>query len=330
VSEARSLVLSPTRSGPRLDQYLAEQIEGISRTRARDLILSGSVRVDGRLARPSYHVQTAEEIRVDLPAVAPSALVPEDLPLTVVYEDEDMAVLDKPAGIAVHPSPGHREHTLVHGLLGRYPDLPGINGTQRPGIVHRLDLNTSGLLMVAKTDRGMASLSGQIEARRVKKGYLALLKGALDAKRGVIEAPIARDPAHRQQMAIVAGGRDARTRFVELDELAGHALVIAMPETGRTHQLRVHFASTGHAIAGDPLYGGRVSFLRRQFLHAMLLRFARPSDGATVELQAPLPADLTEALRHVLRAGGASPSEVDRRIVQMLRLSEKHFRNELM
>jgi 23S rRNA pseudouridine1911/1915/1917 synthase len=330
VNEGRSLVLPASGSGQRLDQYLAERIDTVSRTRARELIVAGNVHVDGKVARPSYRVQVGDRVFVEIPAPVPSELIPEDLPLTLVYEDEDMVVLDKPPGTAVHPSPGHAAHTLVHALLARYPNLPGIGGTQRPGIVHRLDLDTSGLLMVAKSQRGLASLATQLEQRTVKKGYLALLSGTLAPKQGVIDAPIARDPRHRQRMAIVDGGRPARTSYRVLAGLERYTLALAMPETGRTHQIRVHFAALGAPVAGDALYGGGADLLNRQFLHAALLRFARPSDAETVELRSDLPSDLREALAAVLLMRGKVGDEVDRSIEQMLRLSEKHFRSELL
>lgn len=315
-------------SGSRLDRFVAEHLDDLSRTRARDLIVEGSVLVAGRPSRPSYRVQAGDEITLDLPPLLSSTLVPEKMPLSISYEDADMLVLDKPPGIAVHPAPGHAVHTLVHGLLARYPDLPGIGGTQRPGIVHRLDLDTSGLLMVAKSERGMSSLSAQLEARTVKKGYLALLKGRLAAPDGVIDAPIGRDPVHRQQMAVVRDGREARTRYHQLAVLDGLTLVLAQPETGRTHQIRVHFAAAGAPVAGDELYGGQVDFLNRQFLHAAFLRFARPSDGEPVELYSPLPDDLTSALSGLLTGAGKGLPALDRSIARMLGLAEKHFRSE--
>ena len=328
MTKATTSLLSPAQSGDRLDHYLSQELAAVSRTRARELIVSGLVLVDGLEARPSHRVQAGQQIRVNVPAAAPTGLEPEAMPLELVYEDEDMVVVDKPAGLAVHPAPGHRQHTLVHGLLARFPDLPGIGGTVRPGIVHRLDLDTSGLLLVAKTERGHASLSSQFASRSICKGYLALLKGRLAQVRGLIDAPVGRDVSHRQQMAIVPHGRPARTRFVEIAPVANHSLLLAMPETGRTHQIRVHFASLGQPIAGDRLYGGAVSFLTRQFLHAALLRFARPSDGAAVELCSPLPADLRLGLVGLLEAESIPPESIDQRIGQMIQFSVQHFHRE--
>lgn len=339
MTEISTFLVAETEDGRRLDQYLAEHSESLSRTRVHDLILAGRVHVGGRLARPSYRLQPGDEIRIELPvSPLPSTLVPQAMPLDIVYDDEDMLVLNKPAGIAVHPAPGHWDWTLVHGLLARYPALPGIGGEQRPGIVHRLDMDTSGLLMVAKSERGLASLSSQLAARTVKKGYLALVKGEPPNREGLIDAPIARDPVQRQRMAIVAAGREARTRYVQLGALAGHTLLLAMPETGRTHQIRVHFASIGHPIAGDRTYGDGAGLLTRQFLHAALLRFARPADGAPVELAAPLPDDLLDALRSLvqstgIRATGIGGAEAgidapEHWIEQMLGLSQRRFRGD--
>jgi 23S rRNA pseudouridine1911/1915/1917 synthase len=325
VISGQPAVLRAEAGGQRLDQFLAEQLDQMSRSYAHGLILAGRVRVLGRVQRPSYRLQAGDEVRVEIPPPVSLDLIPEHVFIDVLYEDEDMLVVDKPAGMAVHPSAGHRQHTLVHALLARYPELPGIAGTQRPGIVHRLDKDTSGLMMVAKNDRGLQSLSQQLAARSVKKGYFALLKGALPMKRGAIEAPIARDPRNRQRMAIVAGGRAARTLYAELARLGGYAFVIAMPLTGRTHQIRVHFSSMGAPIAGDPTYGGKVDFLSRQFLHAGLLQFRRPANGEEIALESKLPADLVGALAAV----GPADNRLDQWIERMIRLSKKHFRSEV-
>lgn len=333
----RSFELTVACAGERLDRFLVDQIEGLSRSHAQQLIESGHVEVlragnaalSRRALRPGYRVQAGEVVRADVPPALPSTLEPEAIPFDVIYEDKEMLVLDKPAGIAVHPAPGHERGTLVHALLARYPDLPGINGIQRPGIVHRLDLNTSGLLMVAKTERAQRSLSSQLAEHRVRKGYLALLSGSLQPSQGVIEAPIGRDPSHRQRMAVAHGGRPSRTRYFTLGALAGRSLVLAMPESGRMHQLRVHFAAAGHPLEGDRLYGGSMNLLQRQFLHAHRLRFARPSDGLMIECEAGLPPDLMQALLSLTRsgeeAGEAPPPETA--VAAMLTLSCRLFRS---
>jgi 23S rRNA pseudouridine1911/1915/1917 synthase len=250
------------------------------------------------------------------------------MPLSVVYEDIDMLVVDKPPGVAVHPAPGHEEHTLVHALVARYPRLPGIAGTERPGIVHRLDLDTSGLLMVAKSDRGALSLSAQLETRKVKKGYLALLKGSLKDPRGVVDAPIGRDPFHRKKMAVVGTGRPSRTAYQELDAFDGLSFCLARPETGRTHQIRVHFEAIGAPVAGDELYGGTVEFLGRQFLHSAFLIVARPSDGLPIRLKSELPSDLRSGLESVMASRGVDASEIARRIDAALLRAEIEFFGE--
>jgi 23S rRNA pseudouridine1911/1915/1917 synthase len=332
VTAPRFVSLSVDASGQRLDQFLVEQIAGLSRGHAQRLIEAGHVQVHpasgvappGRGLRPSSRLQPGDRVLAEVPAPSPLSLEPEEISLQVVYEDDEMLVLDKPAGMVVHPAPGHERGTLVHALLARYPDLPGINGVQRPGIVHRLDLNTSGLLMVAKSERAQRSLAAQLAEHRVTKGYLALVAGRPEPASGVIEAPIGRDPAQRQRMAVVAHGRPARTRYVVLGSFGGHSLVLALPESGRMHQIRVHLAAIGHPVAGDRLYGGDTTVLRRQFLHAFRLRFARPRDGATVECGAPLPPDLMRPLAGLLGADQKSePPEAA--IAAMLELGRQRF-----
>ncbi len=224
-------------------------------------------------------------------------LEPESIPLNIVYEDDDLLVVDKPAGLAVHPAPGHSRHTLVNALLAHCVDLSGVGGVLRPGIVHRLDKDTSGLLLVAKNDRTHASLSRQLKERTVQKRYLALVRGRLEQPEGVIEGAVGRDPRNRKRMAIVEGGRPARTAYKVREYLDGMTLVEVAPSTGRTHQIRVHFAAAGHPIVGDALYGKPSGLVGRQFLHAYRLAFEHPRNGRRMEFEAPLPEDLTEALR---------------------------------
>jgi len=323
VNARSTLVPTAASCGARLDVYLARELENISRVRARELIRSGEVLVDGHTARPSHRVENGQCITVELPLPAPIGLTAEPMDLHVVYEDGDMAVIDKPAGLVVHPGPGHPDHTLVHGLLSRLGDLGGIGGVLRPGIVHRLDMDTSGLLAVAKTERGHASLSEQFASRSVKKGYLALLCGHPGRERGLIDAPIGRDPQRRRQMAIMARGRAAQTRYASIERINRFTFALAMPLTGRTHQIRVHFASIGCPIAADELYGGWSGVTSRQFLHAAFLRFARPGDGEKIELSSPLPEDLCVPL---LRLAGDEPA--GRRIEEMVELARKHFQHE--
>ena len=324
--------LRVNRAGQRLDQFLVEQIDALSRGRAQQLIEGGHVLVfrggghcvPERGLRPSYRLQCGDLVRAALPPVQPLPLEPEPTPLVIVYEDGDMLVLDKPAGMVVHPAPGHAQGTLVQALLARYPDLPGINGRQRPGIVHRLDKDTSGLLMVAKNERAHRSLSEQLAGHRIAKGYLALVSGRLEPPRGLIDAPIGRDPSQRQRMAVTRDGRTARTGYVELGSLSGHSLALAVPESGRTHQIRVHFSAIGRPLVGDRLYAGDTSLFGRQFLHASSLRFARPSDGRAIECESTLPPDLLGVLRGLAEAGAAGAPEAA--ITRMLALSGGLFR----
>ena len=235
---------------------------------------------------------------VTIPPPETIALAPEAIPLTIIYQDGDIIVLDKPAGLTVHPAPGHPSGTLVNALLAACPDLRGIAGTLRPGIVHRLDKDTSGLMVVAKNDRAQRSLQRQLKEREVRKTYLALVKGVPAPREGTIEAPIGRHPKNRKKMAVVADGREATTRYRVREEIAGgqYSLLEVEPVTGRTHQIRVHLAAVGHPVVGDATYGRPSAAVGRQFLHAHKLAFAMPLGGRAVEFESPLPADLREAL----------------------------------
>ena len=289
--------------GCRLDRFLAEQELGLSRARVQQLIREGCVTLNGGPTKPSAVVRRGDRVAVDIPPPKPLSARPERMPLDIAYEDGELVVVNKPAGLTVHPAPGHSEGTLVNGLLWLYPDLPGIGGRQRPGIVHRLDKDTSGLIAVAKTEEAHRSLSEQIQDRRVRKGYTALVAGVVAEEEGVIDAPIARDPRHRKRMAVVEGGRASRTGFVVKRRFDSATLVEVFPTTGRTHQIRVHFASLGHPLVGDALYGGRRDMLDRQFLHAHLLGFEHPQSGEWVEFRSALPMDLQETLESMTKAG---------------------------
>jgi 23S rRNA pseudouridine1911/1915/1917 synthase len=285
-------------TGERLDKYVAEQCQ-ISRSYAQKLIDDGQVAVNGHAAKSSQKLNVGDRIVVNIPPPSIISLSPEDIPLKVVYEDNDLLVIDKPAGLVVHPAAGHRSGTLVNAILARCPDLGSINGTIRPGIVHRLDKDTSGLMMVAKNEAAQINLSRQIKQRSIKKGYLALVLGHLSPERGVIEAPIGRHPKDRKRMAVISGGREARTEYRVIKYFDDYTLVEAMPETGRTHQIRVHFAAIGHPIFGDHIYGKRSPLLGRQFLHAHRLGFKLPSSGEFVEFRAGLSPDLEEVLKQL-------------------------------
>lgn len=281
--------------GVRLDKSIAERT-GLPRARVQTLIHDGHVAVNGRVARPSYKLQVGDRVDISIPPPQPTTLAAEQIPLSIVYEDDNLMVVDKPAGLTVHPAPGHPAGTLVNAILAHCPDLPGVGGSLRPGIVHRLDKDTSGLIIVAKNDATQVSLSTQMKARSIVKRYLVLVKGKLAPERGAIEAPVGRHPRHRQMMAVVSTGRPARTGYRVVKYLDGYTLVEATLETGRTHQIRVHFSAIGFPVAGDSTYGVRAPFLKRQFVHARYLRFRLPDIGEWREFEAPLPDDLKHAL----------------------------------
>ncbi|MDQ8147921.1 MAG: RluA family pseudouridine synthase [Gemmatimonadota bacterium] len=297
----------------RLDLVVA-RLTGRSRTQAATLIATGRVRVDERTEKASWRVQPGERIAVEIPEPPGREVTPESIPLTVVFEDEEIVVVDKPAGMVVHPAPGHWSGTLVNALLGRGQGLAAGGGAERAGLVHRLDKETSGLLIVAKTDRAHRVLSGALAARTITRRYVALCWGHLDADTLSVDRPLARDPNDRTRIAVRTEGRAARTDFTRLARFASVDLLRAHLHTGRTHQIRVHLASVGHPVVGDDTYGGgggrRLLGLppRRHFLHAAWLIFEHPVSGAPVELRAPLPADL----RTALAAAAEEPSWVAR------------------
>ena len=300
----RTLELTADRGGERLDTFIARRCPELSRSHARRLIDEGLVSVNGRQAKPSERVRAGLSVSVIVPPPETITLVPEAIPLTIIYQDGDIIVLDKPAGLTVHPAPGHPSGTLVNALLAACPDLRGIAGTLRPGIVHRLDKDTSGLMVVAKNDRAQRALQRQLKDRDVRKTYLALVRGVPAPREGTIASPIGRHPKNRKKMAVVADGREATTRYRVREEIAGgqYSLLEVEPVTGRTHQIRVHLAAVGHPVVGDATYGRPSAAVGRQFLHAHKLAFAMPLGGRTVEFESPLPADLREALSQ-LRAG---------------------------
>ncbi|MBI3363040.1 MAG: RluA family pseudouridine synthase [Chloroflexi bacterium] len=287
--------------GERLDKALAAALADFSRTQIQRLIEDGLVAVDGVVAaKVGQKVEGGERVVVRVPPVVPAAIQPEAIPLAIVYEDDDIIVIDKPAGMIVHPSAGHVRGTLAHAVLGHDPEIEGVGGEQRPGIVHRLDKETSGLIVVAKNDRAHRDLQRQFKSRAVEKVYTALVDGAPPTDRGRIETPIGRDPRNRKRMAVVSGdlGREAITEYRVVEKFQAHTLVEARPRTGRTHQIRVHFAFLGCPVAGDTVYGRRHSTIAapRNFLHAARLTLALPSTGGRKVFDAPLP----EALQQVL------------------------------
>lgn len=285
-----------TVSESRLDQYLAGLDTGMTRSRLSRLIVEGQVLVNGGTAKPSHKVRTGDRISLSVPPPRPSTVGPQEIPVTVVYQDASVVVIDKPAGLAVHPGPGHPDMTLVNALLAMCPDIQGIGGEIRPGIVHRLDKDTSGLMMVAKTHQAHNDLSSQIKSRQVTKGYLALVEGTPKQLHGKVDAPVGRHPRRRTRMAVVVGGKEARTNYKVIHQVAGYSLLEIYLETGRTHQIRVHMAYLGHPLLGDTTYGRSSSLVNRHFLHAFHLGFKHPVNGESLEFKIDLPSDLTPVL----------------------------------
>jgi 23S rRNA pseudouridine1911/1915/1917 synthase len=306
-ARTQTIKVPADHAGGRLDVFLASVLGGRSRSQIQRLIKDGQVRVDSRPAKPYQPVKRGQSIEVATPGLVDAAPIPEDLPLPIVYQDRDLVVVDKPAGMVVHPAAGHASGTLVNALLHHVDDLSGIGGERRPGIVHRLDRGTSGLMVVAKHDAAHEALAQQFRDRRVEKEYVALVWGEVQAGRR-IDAPIGRDPANRKRMSARARrSREAVTRIISAEHF-GRALTLARIaiHTGRTHQIRVHLSAIGHPVVGDPLYGGvhrripgdlrAVSHLQRPFLHAARLSFTHPGDGRQMEFESALPNDLQNVL----------------------------------
>jgi len=305
VTTRHDLAVAPHFEGSRLDSCLAELVPEWSRSRARKLIDGGHVTVNGETARASHKIREGDRILVLEPSPAPLETEPEDIPLDIVHEDEDLLVINKPTGLVIHPAAGNPRGTLVNALLHHCTDLSGIGGVERPGIVHRLDKETTGLLVVAKTDRAHLALSLAFKKREIAKTYLAVCYGTPKGVDGVIDAPIDRHPRERQQMAVVQTGRPARTLFHVEEAFTDTSLVSCRLITGRTHQIRVHMAHRGHALVGDPLYSGRqwrnltdsavqaiCRSFPRQALHAWRLGFTHPVTREEVNFEAPVPDDM--------------------------------------
>lgn len=286
-------------SGVRLDRFVGEKCLELSRTHAQKLIAADFITVNGRPAKSSLKLEAGDRVDITIPPEPPGYLTPEDIPLDIVYEDADLLMVDKPAGLAVHPAPGHPAHTLANAVLNYLPGLAENGDSLRPGIVHRLDKDTSGLLLVAKNRVAQANLSEQFKSRSISKYYLVLVKGKLTPQSGIIEAAIGRDPRNRQRMAVVSRGREARTEYRVVRYVGDCSLLEIKPETGRTHQIRVHLAAIGFPVVGDTTYGVKSPHLSRQFLHAGKLGFKLPSTGRYVEFESPLPPDLAQALREI-------------------------------
>ena len=303
--------IGPEHAGVRLDTYLASQFEGWSRARLKRLIENEDVLVNGKTAKPSYKLREQDEIEVELVAPATEAFAPENIPLEIVYEDETLVVVNKPAGLVVHPAAGNPSGTLANALAYHFQQLPG--SSARPGIVHRLDRDTSGLLVVAKTETALENLSDQFRDRTVFKSYVALVHGRMASDSGKIDQPLARDPSNRTRMAVVRAGRQALTLYRVRRRFERFTLLDVELKTGRTHQIRVHLAWLKHPVVGDEVYGGgrdntiqdpqlraRVRNLKRHFLHAEKLGFTHPATNQFMKFESPLPAELSDLLEHGL------------------------------
>ena len=296
--ENRTYRVSPEDSGVRIDKYIALKLgDEYSRTFVKDLMDKGLVSVNGGRVKPNYTARQDDEVQIEIPPPEPVYVTPEDIPLDVIHEDESLIVLNKPAGMVVHPGSGNKNGTMVSAVLFHCEKLADTGDILRPGIVHRLDKDTSGIIIVAKNDKAMRSLAKQFQNRTIKKRYLAIVNGKVEMDNGVIDAPVARHAVDRQRMDVEhSSGKNARTVYHVIRRGKGYTFVCLEPETGRTHQIRVHMKHIGHPIVGDEKYGGG-SGMSRQALHAQKISFTHPETCERVEFEAPLPEDMKEFLR---------------------------------
>jgi 23S rRNA pseudouridine1911/1915/1917 synthase len=299
--------------GERLDKVVPNLIPDLSRAVTQRLIKAGEVVVNGRLSKPSYRVQVGDEVLVQVPVELPEPVLPESIPLDIRYEDEHLLAVNKPAGMVVHPAIGHPAGTLVNAVLAHCPQVADVGGPERAGIVHRLDKDTSGLILIAKDDATRVALQRQFKRRQVAKTYVALVDGLVSPREGVIEVPVGRDKRHRKRMAVVRSGRPAQTMYRVVEYFSDNTLLEVRPHTGRTHQIRVHLSWMGYPVVGDVVYGPRRQrqLTDRHFLHAARLRFAPPGSGQEIEIEAPLPPEL-DGLLGRLRRGPAKGRKGDR------------------
>jgi 23S rRNA pseudouridine1911/1915/1917 synthase len=308
------LVVPPAAAGVRLDRFLAGAAAVGTRSQAKQLIDRGQVRVDGRGRKGSFALRAGARVEAEVPPPEPLGVEPEALPLAVLYEDAHLLAIDKPPGMVVHPAPGARRGTVVNALAHRLGTLAGVGEPERPGIVHRLDRDTSGVLLVARSPAALEALARQFRERTIEKRYLAVVRGRVAHAAGTIDRPIGRHPHERQRMSVRSRrGRAAITRWSVLERLPGATLLELKPETGRTHQLRVHLAALGHPILGDRVYGGRAArggsvgpTPGRQALHAAEIRFAHPVTGERLVVRSPLPKDLATLLAELRQTGGGT------------------------
>lgn len=285
------LLVEEEMEGERVDAFICDNMEDLSRAMVKSLISEEKVLVNGQGCKGSYHIKTGDEVLVLVPEPQIVGIEPQNIPLPIIYQDEDVVVVDKPKGMVVHPAAGNWDNTMVNDLLYHVKDLSGINGEIRPGIVHRLDKDTSGVMVVAKNDMAHRSLAEQIKVHSINREYIALVNGMIKENLGSIDAPIGRSKIDRKKMAVVAGGRNALSNYEVLERFGNFTLVKVKLLTGRTHQIRVHFAYIKHSVVGDPLYGsGKKHFgLDSQALHAHLLGFVHPRSGEYMEFTSPLP-----------------------------------------
>jgi 23S rRNA pseudouridine1911/1915/1917 synthase len=295
----------PEDKGQRLDHFLARRLENVTRSQVQHLNRSGAVHIEGRLEKSGYRIRGDETVEIDLNALEPATLTPEHIPLQIFYEDSDIAVIEKPAGLVVHPGSGVRSGTLVHALLYHFQNLSNFGGEGRPGIVHRIDKWTSGLLLVAKNNEAHALLGKAFQDRKVEKTYLALVHGRMNQPAGVIEKQVGRHPTIRTRMAVLENrGRMAHTEYRVIETFREFSLLEVKIKTGRTHQIRVHLSAIGHPVVGDDVYGERsdkafvkkYGSLNRYFLHATRLRFHHPRTGLELEFHSKLPSELQNLL----------------------------------
>jgi len=298
VTSSHLYLIEEDMEGERLDTYLAEVMADLSRTAIKDLIVSGQVLVDGQVRKPSYRVKEGDQVLIHVPEARQVAIKPQNLPLEIIYQDQDIAVVNKPKGMVVHPAHGNWENTMVNALLYHVKDLSGINGELRPGIVHRLDKDTSGVMVVAKHDQAHRVLAEQIKEHTIKREYQALVHGVIKENLGTIEAPIGRSRVDRKKMAVIADGKPAISRYRVLERYQNYTLVQVSLLTGRTHQIRVHFSYIKHPVVGDTVYGPAKNNLGlvSQALHACVLGFNHPRTGEYMEFSSPLPDEFQQAL----------------------------------
>ena len=302
MSKHYKLHVSDTEQGTRLDKYVTEKIDNLSRTKVVKLIQDSLVLINNKKVNPSHKVNLGESIEIELPDDVSSNLTPWQLELDIIYEDNCILVIDKPAGIAVHPAPGHQNQTIANALINHNPGVSNIGANSRPGIIHRLDMDTSGLLITAKNELAHRKISEQFADRTIQKSYYALVNGIPENSQAIIDAPIGRSPFNRQQMDIVSTGKSALTQYETVDTYKSHSLLKVSPRTGRTHQIRVHLKSIGHPVVGDSMYGKVDPELNRHFLHASSISFTHPESGEPLSLKSDLPIQLSQYIVDKLKS----------------------------